>query len=279
MSHSKKDKFFIERLANDLKTCGIDVWYDDWEIPPGESIRKKIFEDGLPSCDVFFIYLTPNSISSYWVQKELDSAFIHEIDKKNNFLMLFVDEDSSREQLSVDLRSLNIPRLNSTDYAIPFGKLISKTWMVHHKNQLKNFDRDAKIKSLELEKEISELQKRILQIQQSTVIDIDSIMTKLKKVKFEFRGTKINLLDILKENKYLLADGCNAYQLTNRIQNLFETEDFVGTIEDELKQKYKVPDYTGELIILGLIETRTTNEMDQYYFLTKEGIQFIKMIE
>ena len=86
LSHSKKDKVFIEKLANDLRSCGIDVWYDEWEIPPGESIRKKIFEDGITSCDMFFVYLTENSIPSYWVQKELDGAFIHEIETKNSFI-------------------------------------------------------------------------------------------------------------------------------------------------------------------------------------------------
>lgn len=53
LSHSKKDKQFIEKVANDLRSCGIDVWYDEWEIPPGESIRKKIFEEGITSCDLF----------------------------------------------------------------------------------------------------------------------------------------------------------------------------------------------------------------------------------
>lgn len=82
LSHSKKDRVFIERIANVLRIGKIDVWYDDWEIPPGDSIRKKIFEDGIPNCDLFFVYLTENSKDSYWVQKELDAAVIHEAEQK-----------------------------------------------------------------------------------------------------------------------------------------------------------------------------------------------------
>ena len=56
LSHSKKDQDFIKQLALDLRSARIDVWYDDWEIPPGASLRSKIFEDGISECDLFFIY-------------------------------------------------------------------------------------------------------------------------------------------------------------------------------------------------------------------------------
>lgn len=124
LSHSKKDRIFIEKVANDLKKCGIESWYDDWEIQPGESIRNKIFKEGISSCDLFFTYLTKHSISSSWVIKELDAAFTHELKLGSNFTILFVDEDQSRELLPIDLRSLNIPAFNKEKYEIPFGKLI-----------------------------------------------------------------------------------------------------------------------------------------------------------
>jgi hypothetical protein len=53
LSHSKKDRECIERIAADLRSARIDVWYDDWEIPPGSSLRAKIFEEGIPECDLF----------------------------------------------------------------------------------------------------------------------------------------------------------------------------------------------------------------------------------
>ena len=277
LSHSKKDKEIIEKIANDLRSCGIDVWYDEWEIPPGESIRKKIFEDGIVSCDMFFVYLTKNSIPSYWVQKELDGALIHEIETKNSFLVLFVDEDESREHLSLDLKALNIPKLNNENYLIPFGKLISRTWNAHSKNQVRLKEKDNKIQILELEKLNAELQKKILQIEKSSIIDIDGLKKLLENIKYEFNGVETDLLKFLIRLKNNFADGANYYIIDSELKKLFKTQDFswdeIG--KETLNDKYKIADFTGELILKGLLETKTNTDLDQVYLLTKQGIEFL----
>ena len=76
LSHSKADRQFIERLANDLRAARIDVWYDEWEIPSGVSFRKRIFEDGITESDLFFVYLTAASAASHWSEREIDAAFV-----------------------------------------------------------------------------------------------------------------------------------------------------------------------------------------------------------
>ena len=99
LCHSKSDKLLIEKIANDLRAAYIDVWYDEWEIPPGESFRSKIFEDGIPNCELLFAYLTPHSAESRWVKRELDAAFIHDIQVKGGFIALFVDSEETRKLL------------------------------------------------------------------------------------------------------------------------------------------------------------------------------------
>ena len=277
LSHSKKDKEIIEKIANDLRSCGIDVWYDEWEIPPGESIRKKIFEDGIVSCDMFFVYLTKNSIPSYWVQKELDGALIHEIETKNSFLVLFVDEDDSREHLSVDLKALNIPRLNNDDYLIPFGKLLSRTWNAYSKKQVKLKEKENKIQILELEKSNAELQKKILQIEKSSIVDVAGLKKSLENIKYEFNGVETDLLQFLINLKNSFADGANYYVIDAQLKRLFKTQDFSWETPEfaQLRDKYSISDFTGELILKGIIETKTSNELDQVYLLTKQGIEFL----
>jgi hypothetical protein len=284
LSHSKKDKLFVEKIANNLKTCGVNVWYDEWEIPPGESIRKKIFEDGITSCDLFFIYLTANSIPSYWVQKELDGALIHEIEIQDSFMALFVDKDDSRTLLSLDLKSLNIPVFNDTEYLIPYGKLLSKIWKCHHSNQLRIKEKDSKIKILELEKFNMELQKDILQIQSNSKIDVDAIQDYLLKFNYEHNNIKKNIVEILIETKQILADGCNKCEIMNSIVKLFNAESEEreswgnrGGLkqEEQFKNKYKIFDFTGELILKGLLEVNTSKDLDKYYYLTKQGIEFL----
>src|SRR5947209_231963 len=103
LSHSTHDRRFIERLARDLMEARLQVWYAGWEIPVGESFRRRIFEEGIPGCDLFFVYLTPASVKSYWVEKELDAGFIRDAEARGGFMALFVDAEETRQLLSLDL--------------------------------------------------------------------------------------------------------------------------------------------------------------------------------
>ena len=42
LGHSSKDKAVVRLLAEHLKKDGIRVWFDEWEIRPGDSIPSKI---------------------------------------------------------------------------------------------------------------------------------------------------------------------------------------------------------------------------------------------
>lgn len=74
VSYSHKDRTIVERLVQNLKSEGIDVWIDQFELIAGESIRRSI-EDAIASIDIFLIILSPNSSTSTWVQEELDLMF------------------------------------------------------------------------------------------------------------------------------------------------------------------------------------------------------------
>ncbi len=78
LSHSSLDKTMLGPLAKDLQANGVRVWYDDWEIAPGDSIVEKINE-GLESCDVFVVALSRASVESRWVRAELDAAMVRRI--------------------------------------------------------------------------------------------------------------------------------------------------------------------------------------------------------
>jgi hypothetical protein len=46
LSHSAKDKAVVRPLPERLRKDGLKVWFDEWEIKPGDSIPAKI-EEGL----------------------------------------------------------------------------------------------------------------------------------------------------------------------------------------------------------------------------------------
>lgn len=82
ISHSSKDKSFVEQLATDLRTReGIDAWLDKWEILPGNKIPRKL-EEGLMSANIFLLVLSPESISSQWVSYEKDAWLTAQINEE-----------------------------------------------------------------------------------------------------------------------------------------------------------------------------------------------------
>ena len=74
------DRIYAEKLANDLKSWGVDVWWDKAELKVGDSLTAKI-QDGLSSASWLAVVLTPDSIHSAWVQRELNSALIRELEE------------------------------------------------------------------------------------------------------------------------------------------------------------------------------------------------------
>lgn len=81
ISHSTKDKPFVRKLASDLVASGIKVWIDEQNILVGDSIPEKIAQ-GLAESDFFLIVVSENSVKSEWVKKELNSAIVHEIERR-----------------------------------------------------------------------------------------------------------------------------------------------------------------------------------------------------
>jgi hypothetical protein len=81
LCHSSADKVFVRKLADDLRAKNLSVWIDEKEILVGDPIRQKI-EEGLKASDYLAIVLSPSSVSSAWVQKELDTKLIEEIESR-----------------------------------------------------------------------------------------------------------------------------------------------------------------------------------------------------
>ncbi len=92
LSHSHADKPFAERLATDFEKYGVKVWIDQAEIKVGDSLIKKISE-GIDSMDYVAVLLSPASVNSSWVEKEVAIAMTQEIEgRKVKVLPLLIAE-------------------------------------------------------------------------------------------------------------------------------------------------------------------------------------------
>lgn len=97
LAHAWEDKDIAKPIAEGLLSRGIDVWYDQWEIRAGDSLRQKM-EAGLGTCTHFLVLLTKTSIGKPWVNEEIDVGLMRRIEGTAKFMGL-------RYQLSLDALS------------------------------------------------------------------------------------------------------------------------------------------------------------------------------
>ena len=81
MCHSSGDKEFVRRLAGDLQSQEVTVWFDEWQIRVGDSIHDKINE-GIKDSAWLIIVLSKKSVESSWVKKELNAGFVRELEER-----------------------------------------------------------------------------------------------------------------------------------------------------------------------------------------------------
>jgi formylglycine-generating enzyme required for sulfatase activity len=69
ISYSRVDEDFARRIATDLDRLGADVWIDVDDIPSGMNWSTAI-QQGLDTCDVMLLILSPESMDSHNVRDE-----------------------------------------------------------------------------------------------------------------------------------------------------------------------------------------------------------------
>jgi tetratricopeptide (TPR) repeat protein len=123
VSYNHNDKDFVHRLAGDLRSRGITIWWDEWEIKAGDSIIERVSE-GIDYSSYLAVVLSQNSITSRWVQHELNSALMRQLSADRNIkvLPLIIDDCSVPVFLSpikwIDFRKGYEPGLNQILQAI-----------------------------------------------------------------------------------------------------------------------------------------------------------------
>src|ERR1700682_2844646 len=80
ISHASEDKAsFVGPLATCLQEHGLRVWYDDFTLTVGDSLRRSI-DRGLARSRFGIVVISPDFLKKEWPQKELDGLVAREID-------------------------------------------------------------------------------------------------------------------------------------------------------------------------------------------------------
>ncbi len=73
LSHSQADIDVVRRISTEFVRANVKVWYDTMKLVPGDELSPAIFE-AIDLAEVFVILVSPGSLRSTWVQRELEHA-------------------------------------------------------------------------------------------------------------------------------------------------------------------------------------------------------------
>lgn len=88
ISHDSRDKKEVaEPIALQLQKWMCPVWFDQYSLKVGDSLRERI-ETGLKECPKCILILTPNFLNNNgWTKREYDSVFTRELVEKQKVIL------------------------------------------------------------------------------------------------------------------------------------------------------------------------------------------------
>lgn len=96
ISHTSDDKPGLVRpLAHTLSDFGVKVWYDEFSLRPGDSLRQSI-DKGLAKSQIGLVVLSPSFIGRPWPERELNGLTALALEGRNRIIPLWhqVDRDA-----------------------------------------------------------------------------------------------------------------------------------------------------------------------------------------
>jgi hypothetical protein len=117
ISHATEDKDAVVRpLAHALQELGVDVWYDEFELRVGDSLRRKI-DSGIARSRFGIVVLSHAFFSKSWPQYELDGLVTMAVSGKQVILPLW-HEISKDEVIRQSPSLADKVALRTSDYAV-----------------------------------------------------------------------------------------------------------------------------------------------------------------
>jgi uncharacterized protein YjbI with pentapeptide repeats len=106
ISYSSRDQEFAERLHADLQRKNVRCWFAPEDLKIGDRLRPS-FDEAIRVHDKLMVLLSENSVSSPWVEKEVETAFEKERREKRTVLFPIRLDDAvmeTNEAWAADIR-------------------------------------------------------------------------------------------------------------------------------------------------------------------------------
>lgn len=129
LSHSGSDRNFADSIADTLRNHGIPVWYSSTNILGAQQWHDEIGK-ALERCDWFTVILSPNSVESMWVKREL--TFALKDNKFDNKIIPVLYKPCDYDNLSWTLSGFQMIDF-SKNFDDGFRELL-RTWGIGYRN-------------------------------------------------------------------------------------------------------------------------------------------------
>ncbi len=104
ISYASHDRAFAERIAEELKSKGHQIWYDDWEVLVGHDVVDRVYE-GIRDSRFLLVLLSEKSVKSRWVQQEINAARIREIESGATIVLPVIIEANAKQLIPESLKT------------------------------------------------------------------------------------------------------------------------------------------------------------------------------
>src|SRR5690554_819219 len=117
VSHASEDKEnFVRPFVEALQAKNIAVWYDEFELRLGDSLRRSI-DNGLKNSTYGIVVLSESFFSKEWPQRELDGLFAREVNGEKVILPIW-HKISKNEVLKYSPIIADMLALNTASFTI-----------------------------------------------------------------------------------------------------------------------------------------------------------------
>lgn len=113
ISYNHNDEEIVDRIVKrlDIEFGRKNIFYDKWSIQPGDIIIGKMNE-GIEKADVFFYFLSSNSLKSKMVSREWQSALMQSVNENLKFIPIRIEDcqvpSIMKDILFIDLFNIGI---------------------------------------------------------------------------------------------------------------------------------------------------------------------------
>jgi hypothetical protein len=116
ISHNKADAETARLFATMLTERGVGVWFDEWDLRPGDSIMQGV-ENGLGNADVFLLFWSVRAAASQWVGTEVRAYLRRRVDDGTLRIVPMMLDDTPLPVLVAEYRGLGITKDADLDHA------------------------------------------------------------------------------------------------------------------------------------------------------------------